>query len=108
MPRESEAIHRRDNDSGSLRRMHSSRWRLRRCVTSSLPGLTRLRGRSPFGAAKARQAIIFARGFLQGPMDTRVKPAYDDLSLYSAACCATVGSVPATVARRMSRGCDWS
>jgi hypothetical protein len=27
---------------------------------------------------------------------------------YSAACCATVGSVPATVARRMSRGCDWS
>ena len=28
--------------------------------------------------------------------------------LYSAACCATVGSVPATVARRMSRGCDWS
>ena len=25
---------------------------------------------------------------------------------YSAACCATVGSVPATVARRMSRGCD--
>ena len=27
---------------------------------------------------------------------------------YSAACCATVGSVPATVARRISRGCDWS
>ena len=27
---------------------------------------------------------------------------------YSAACCATVGCVPATVARRMSRGCDWS
>jgi hypothetical protein len=25
---------------------------------------------------------------------------------YSAACCATVGVVPATVARRMSRGCD--
>ena len=25
---------------------------------------------------------------------------------YSAACCATVGMVPATVARRMSRGCD--
>ncbi|CCE03433.1 hypothetical protein BRAS3809_7470009 [Bradyrhizobium sp. STM 3809] len=25
---------------------------------------------------------------------------------YSAACCATVGSVPATVARRMSRGWD--
>ena len=25
---------------------------------------------------------------------------------YSAACCATVGAVPATVARRMSRGCD--
>ena len=28
--------------------------------------------------------------------------------IYSAACCATVGAVPATVARRMSRGCDWS
>jgi hypothetical protein len=27
---------------------------------------------------------------------------------YSAACCATVGIVPATVARRMSRGCDGS
>ncbi len=28
---------------------------------------------------------------------------------YSAACCCgTVGSVPAMVARRMSRGCDWS
>ena len=27
---------------------------------------------------------------------------------YSAASCATVGWVPATVARRMSRGCDWS
>ena len=27
---------------------------------------------------------------------------------YSAACCCTVGSVPATVARRMSRGWDWS
>jgi hypothetical protein len=27
---------------------------------------------------------------------------------YSAACCATVGVSPATVARRMSRGCDWS
>jgi hypothetical protein len=27
---------------------------------------------------------------------------------YSAASCATVGMVPATVARRMSRGCDWS
>jgi hypothetical protein len=28
--------------------------------------------------------------------------------IYSAASCATVGSVPATVARRISRGCDWS
>jgi hypothetical protein len=27
---------------------------------------------------------------------------------YSAASCVTVGMVPATVARRMSRGCDWS
>ncbi len=32
----------------------------------------------------------------------------DDELRYSAACCATVGAVPATVARRMSRGCDWS
>ena len=41
----------------------------------------------------------------------RVAPAHDEevlADLYSAACCATVGSVPATVARRMSRGCDWS
>jgi hypothetical protein len=40
--------------------------------------------------------------------DTRVKPAYDAeyRGGYSAACCATVGVVPATVARRMSRGCD--
>jgi hypothetical protein len=29
-------------------------------------------------------------------------------SPYSAACCLTVGAVPATVARRMSRGWDWS
>ena len=28
-------------------------------LSSSLPGLTRLRGRSPFGAAKARQSIHF-------------------------------------------------
>ena len=33
---------------------------------------------------------------------------YNCVRGYSAACCATVGSVPATVARRMSRGCDWS
>ena len=32
----------------------------------------------------------------------------DEYVSYSAACCATVGAVPATVARRMSRGCDWS
>ncbi|MCS3453165.1 hypothetical protein M2222_007050 [Bradyrhizobium elkanii] len=33
---------------------------------------------------------------------------YDGGDRYSAASCATVGWVPATVARRMSRGCDWS
>jgi hypothetical protein len=40
----------------------------------------------------------------------RIGPCFrrDDAEIYSAACCATVGSVPATVARRMSRGCDWS
>ena len=37
-----------------------------------------------------------------------VPVARDDGGAYSAACCATVGAVPATVARRMSRGCDWS
>ena len=40
-------------------------------------------------------------------IDCRVKPGNDE-NVYSAACCATVGCVPATVARRMSRGCDWS
>ena len=37
-----------------------------------------------------------------------VRVRRDDKDPYSAACCVTVGSVPATVARRMSRGCDWS
>jgi hypothetical protein len=30
-----------------------------------LPGLTRLRGRSPFGAAKARQSIHFQKAFCE-------------------------------------------
>ncbi|GAC1327326.1 MAG: hypothetical protein NVSMB26_00910 [Beijerinckiaceae bacterium] len=30
------------------------------------------------------------------------------MTFYSAACLTTVGAVPATVARRISRGCDWS
>jgi hypothetical protein len=40
------------------------------------PGLTRLRGRSPFGAAKARVSIMFAKGISKG-MDGRVKPGHD-------------------------------
>ena len=40
----------------------------------SLPGLTRLRGRSPFGEAKARQSIEWE---LFRKMDARVKPAHD-------------------------------
>ncbi|MGY3079047.1 hypothetical protein ACVWZZ_005455 [Bradyrhizobium sp. LM6.10] len=46
-----------------------------------------------------------------GVLDRPVKPGVDQLrkmTNYSAACCCTVGSVPATVARRMSRGWDWS
>jgi hypothetical protein len=41
------------------------------------------------------------------PERKSLNPRYS-CRLYSAACCATVGSVPATVARRMSRGWDWS
>jgi hypothetical protein len=37
--------------------------------------LTRLRGRSPYGAAKARQSIQQEAFFL---MDARVKPAHDE------------------------------
>ena len=62
----------------------------------SLPGLT-------------RQSIL-KKPFLK--IDGYAgKPAYEKYcgaTGYSAACCATVGAVPATVARRMSRGCDWS
>jgi len=46
-----------------------------------------LRGRADHGGQ-----VRFARGVIP--------------FVYSAACCATVGSVPATVARRISRGCD--
>jgi hypothetical protein len=38
----------------------------------SLPGLTRLRGRSRFGVAKARQSIV-----LRSRMDARVEPGHD-------------------------------
>jgi hypothetical protein len=41
-----------------------------------LPGLTRLRSRSRFGAAKARQPISKRR--LAKKMDARVKPAHDE------------------------------
>jgi len=46
-----------------------------------------------------------------GVLDRPVKLGDDHVRCvkrYSAACCCTVGSVPATVARRMSRGWDWS
>jgi hypothetical protein len=44
----------------------------------SLPGLTRLRGRGPFGVAKARPPIIPLKSFRRGRwMDTQVKSAYD-------------------------------
>jgi hypothetical protein len=44
--------------------------------SSSSPGSTRLRGRSPFGEAKARRSILLRKiGFFR--MDARVKPAHD-------------------------------
>jgi hypothetical protein len=47
-----------------------------RIQRASLPGLTRLRGRSPFGEAKARQSILAAKSSFE--MDARVKPAHDN------------------------------
>jgi inorganic pyrophosphatase len=44
--------------------------------------MTRLRGRSPFGAAKPRQSIVLKSLFA---MDTRVKPAYDGCVLIAPA-----------------------
>jgi hypothetical protein len=48
----------------------------------------------------------------QGERGQRVRDSYSAAcaaaSCRSAASCGTVGTVPATVARRMSRGCDWS
>ena len=43
-------------------------------------------------------------------MDTRVKPAYDEscAELLLRRLLRHRRLVPATVARRMSRGCDWS
>jgi hypothetical protein len=38
--------------------------------------LTRLRGRSPFGAAKAQATITFGETFFR--MDGRVKPGHDE------------------------------
>jgi hypothetical protein len=45
---------------------------------SSCAGLTRLRGRSPVGAAKARASIALRRS-LPKKMDCRVKPGNDAL-----------------------------
>ena len=58
--------------------------------------------RSPIRAQRLSERFWIARGYR-----SRVHGRDDGVS-YSAACCATVGAVPATVARRMSRGCDWS
>ncbi len=44
----------------------------------SYAGLTRLRGRSPFGAAKARVPINY-RKISAKRMDCRVKPGNDEL-----------------------------
>jgi hypothetical protein len=41
-----------------------------------LPGSTRLRGRSPFGVAKARQSIALEQNVFL--IDARVKPAHDE------------------------------
>jgi error-prone DNA polymerase len=41
-------------------------------------GLTRLRGRSPFGAAKARASITLSQEAYSVLMDCRVKPGNDD------------------------------
>jgi hypothetical protein len=47
--------------------------------------LTRLRGRSRFGEAKARASIIFARLFSK-KIDGRVKPGHDGLKRGSRLC----------------------
>jgi len=45
----------------------------------SSPDLTRRRGRSRFGVAKARRSIVFRKiRFFQ--MDARVKPAHDGVA----------------------------
>jgi hypothetical protein len=58
-------------------------------------------------AGLTRVSIDLRKMHFSKKMDCRVKPGNDE-NVYSAACCAIVGVVPATVARRMSRGCDWS
>jgi hypothetical protein len=45
--------------------------------TASYAGLTRLRGRSPFGAAKACVSITLRKS-LSKNMDGRVKPGHDE------------------------------
>jgi hypothetical protein len=50
------------------KRLRSSRYGFafsRRRPSPSLPGLTRLRGRSPFGAARARQSILLRKSVCQ-------------------------------------------
>jgi hypothetical protein len=46
---------------------------------ASFAGSTRLRGESPFGAAKARASILVRKN-LSKWMDCRVKPGNDDTS----------------------------
>src|SRR5882724_7242209 len=48
-------------------------------LAASCAGLTRLRGRSPFGAAKARASIALHKS-LSKRMDCRVKPGNDVLT----------------------------
>ncbi len=60
------------------------------------------------GASSNHHHSLFSTTALFSMTAFTGSPAFagDDSVAYSAACCCTVGSVPATVARRMSRGCD--
>jgi hypothetical protein len=62
---------------------------------ASYAGLTRLRGRSPYGEAKARVSITFQKS-LSKKMDCRVKPGNDGRfgvpTRYSASRCIVIAS----------------
>jgi hypothetical protein len=59
------------------------------------------------GMLKTKGHGVWVPAFAGTTLDISLYERKSDL-LHSAACCATVGTVPATVARRMSRGWDWS